>query len=144
MHRKWVQAPGMFGLAYTRKPFVAHLLFQVSRCIGSASHKLVERLKWWSTNYSCLLGETAEALSVLLHSTQQPLHVVVSSIQEYGEYQSDIQQEESKVNTLASVGHILSCQKATAYSRFLSFTSQYDFWKCVSCCARIRRQLFAS
>lgn len=71
---------------------------QVSRSISSTAHKLVERLKWWSTNYLCLLGETEEALKVLLQHSEQPLQLVVASIQQYNDYQGDIQQEESKVN----------------------------------------------
>lgn len=75
---------------------------QVSRCVASTAHKVLERLKWWSTNYSCLVEENAEALSLLLQRSEQPLQLVVSSIQEYSDYHSDIQQEESKVSLSVS------------------------------------------
>ncbi|KAL8440078.1 hypothetical protein Efla_004062 [Eimeria flavescens] len=72
------------------------LLGQILRCVSSTSSKLVERLTWWSTNYSCLLEETEGGLSLLLQRSKQPSQLVVTTIQQYSEYRVDIQQEESK------------------------------------------------
>lgn len=71
---------------------------QVSRSVVSTAHKLAERLKWWNTSYSCLLGGDEETLKLLSRRSAELLQLIVASIQEYSDYQKDIQQEESKVN----------------------------------------------
>ncbi|KAL8275155.1 hypothetical protein Esti_000905 [Eimeria stiedai] len=72
------------------------LTAQISRSVSGTSHKLSERLQWWSTSYLRLLGETEEALKLLLQRSEHPLQLVMTLIQQYSDYKADIQQEESK------------------------------------------------